>query len=253
MKTILTLTVGEFELVHDMLSLLIAAMGASALFFLLSRKQVVERFQPLLLIAGIVALIGCYHAFRFFNSWNEAFELAGNSYAASGHFFHSTYRYGDWVLTMPLLLIELVLILGLSQDKTTPLLKRLVGAALAAVFFTYLGASYIGEHMMLMHWSCWVLGLIPFLYMVRLLVGELSREAAQQAIPADKLFLTARNLFLWSWAFYPLSTFVGLCSQSFNNCFLVTFFVGASIADLVSKCGVSFYIYRIALLRSSRS
>jgi bacteriorhodopsin len=248
MKTILTLSVGEFELVHDVLSLLIAAMGASALFFLLSRKQVVERFQPLLLLAGTVSLIGCYHAFRLFNSWNETFELAGNSYAASGHFFHETYRYGDWFLTVPLLLIELVLVLTLSKIQTEALLKRLIGAALVWIFFTYLGASNIGEYALLLRWSCWGLGLIPFFSMTRLLVGELSRLSKQQATPACRLFLKARNLFLFSLAFYPIVSLISLLNHGFGEVGLVTFLIGASIADFLSKCGVSFYIYRIALL-----
>lgn len=250
MQTILTLTVGEFELVHDVFSLLVVAMGAAALFFLLSRKQVAERFQPLLLIAGIVALIGCYHAFRLFNSWNEAFELAGNSYAASGHFFHEVYRYGDWALTMPLLLVELVLVLGLPQEKTTSLLKGLISAALVSILFSYLGASNIGEHGALMLWSCWLLSLLPFLYVARLLVREVASEAAQQANPSGKLFLIARNLFVLSWAFYPLANLIALCCHGFGEVGLVAFLVGAGIVDLISKCGVSFYVYRIALLQT---
>ena len=250
MKSILTLTVGEFELVHDMLSLLIVAMGASALFFLLSRKQVVERFQPLLLLAGIIASIGCYHAFRLFNSWNEAFELAGNSYAASGHFFHEVYRYGDWALTMPLLLVELVLVLSVLKGQTAVLLKRLIAAALVSILFSYLGASNIGEHGALLLWSCWLLSLLPFLYIARILVGELSHEAAQQGAPVDRLFVGARNLFLISWAFYPLASLIALCSHGFGEMGLVTFLVGAGIADLISKCGVSFYVYRIALAQA---
>lgn len=247
MQTILTLPVGEFELVHDVLSLLIAATGAAALFFLLSRKQVAEQFQPLLLLAGITAAIGCYHATRLFYSWNEAFELAGNSYAASGHFFHQLYRYSDWILTMPLLLVELVLVLGLSPEKVASLLKRLIWAALAVVFFTYLGASSLVESDPLLHWSYWVLALIPFLYLARILIQELSREAVQQAAFPVKFFFKARNLFLLSWTFYPLASLVILCTHSFEEGGLVTFLVGASIVDFLSKCGVSFYVYRIAL------
>ncbi|MEI6416438.1 MAG: bacteriorhodopsin [Verrucomicrobiota bacterium] len=253
MKTILTLTVGEFELVHDLLSLLIAAMGGSALFFLLSRKQVVERFQPLLLVAGIVSLIGCYHAIRFFHSWNEAFELAGNSYVASGHFFHEVYRYADWALTMPLLLVELVLVAPILKGQTAVLLKRLIGAALVSILFSYLGASNIGEHGALLLWSCWLLSLLPFLYIARILVGELSRKGVQQGAPGDRLFICARNLFLVAWAFYPLASLIALCSHGFGEVGLVTFLVGAGIADLISKCGVSFYVYRISLLRSRES
>jgi bacteriorhodopsin len=246
MKTILTLTVGEFELVHDVLSLLIAAMGASTLFFLISGKQVAERFQSLLLLAGIITAIGCYHAIRLFHSWNEAFELAGNSYAASGHFFHELYRYSDWALTMPLLLVEMILILGLPHEKATSLLRRLIGAALVAIFFTYLGGSSLGEHSLLSNWSYWVLSFIPFLYLARILIQEVSRETLQQMVPGATFCLRARNLFLVSWAFYPVASFVTLCSHGLGEKGMVTFLVGASVADFLSKCGVSFYLYRAA-------
>lgn len=248
MSSILTLSVGEFELVHDVLSLLIGTTGAATLFFLFSQKQVKEQFQPLLLLAGITAAIGCYHGIRLFHSWNEAFELAGNSYTASGHFFHELYRYSDWVLTMPLLLAQLVLVLGLTPKKSESFLKRLIGAALMVVFFAYLGASSLGEHTPLLCWSYWVLGFIPFLYIARILIQELSREALQQAAFPTKFFLKARNLFLASWAFYPLANLLILSTHSFGERGLMTFLIGASVADFVSKCGVSFYVYRIAFL-----
>ncbi|MBM3856444.1 MAG: hypothetical protein FJ390_00590, partial [Verrucomicrobia bacterium] len=203
------------------------------------------RFQPLLLLAGIIATIGCYHAVRLFHSWNEAFELAGNSYAASGHFFHELYRYSDWLLTMPLLLAEIVLVLGLPQEKAASLLKRLIGAAVVSIFFTYLNASNLGEHGTLVSWVYWILGLLPFLYLARILLRELSLVARAQDPFEKQCFLKARNLFLLSWAFYPLATFVALCSHGFGEQGLIIFLVVASIADFLSKCGVSFYVYRM--------
>lgn len=250
MQTILTLSVGEFELVHDILSLLIAGMGASALFFLLSRKQISEHLQPLMLIAGIVAAIGCYHSMRLFNSWNEAFELAGNSYAASGHFFHALYRYSDWALTMPLLLVELVLVLELPEKKAHSLLTRLIVASLATVFFSYLGVSSFGEHGITICWSYWLLALIPFLYLSSILIRELSVEEIKKELTEEKTFFKARNLFLLSWAFYPAAVFIRLCCHGFSERGFVAFLVGASIADFFLKCGVSFYVYRIALVKN---
>lgn len=243
MQSILTLSIGQFELVHDVLSLSIIAMGAAALFFLLSRKQVRERFQPLVLLAGVVAMIGCYHAIRLFDSWNEAFELAGNSYAASGHFFHESYRYSDWVLTMPLLLVELVLVLGLPQEKTAFFLKRLIGAALITILFAYLGERGLGEHHgLVMRWGCWILETIFFFYLGRLLCVDFARAAASES----PLVVKAGHLFLLSWAFYPFATLIALFGDGFGANGIIVFLVGASIADFLSKCVVSFYLYRAA-------
>ncbi len=248
MSSILTLTIWQFELIHDLFSLLIVVMGASSLFFLLSRNQVAERFQPLLLLAGIVALIGCYHDMRFFHSWNDAFELAGNSYAASGHFFHEAYRYSDWALTIPLLLIELVLVMPILKVQTTMLLKRLISAALVSILFSYLGVSNIGEQGGAFSWGFWLMALLPFLYIVRLLIQQPFFATIRQEDPVNRLFVRARNLFLISWAFYPLANLIVLYRHGFGEVGLVTFLIGAGIADLLSKCGVSFYIYRIALI-----
>jgi bacteriorhodopsin len=248
MNSILTLSVGAFELIHDILSFSIVAMGAAALFFFFSQQQMIKRRRPLLLLAAIVALIGCYDAWRLLSSWNELFELAGNSYAASGHFFHETYRYSDWLLTMPLLLLELVMVLALSADQTRRILQRLIGAALVMTLFAYLGASHLVAQRPLVHWSCWLLEAASFLYIASLLVRELSREAMQQPAPVDRLFLKARNLFLLSFAFYPLASLVALCNNGFGEYGLVTFLLAAAIADLTSKCGVSFYVYRMALM-----
>ncbi len=247
MQSILTLTIGEFELVHDLLSILIAAMGASAIFFLLSQKQVAQKFQPLLLLAGIVAAVGCYHSVKLFQSWNEAFELAGNSYAASGHFFHELYRYSDWILTMPLLLVELVFISGVDQKGKGGLLKHLISATMGMVFFAYLGASNLGGESLLVRWSYWVLELLSFLYIAWILVRHLSHQSSETA-SNTRLFLKARNLFLVSWAFYPLATLFSLSSHGFSEHSLIVFLGVAAVADFLSKCGVSFYIYRAALL-----
>lgn len=251
MQTILTLTVGEFELVHDVLSLLIAATGAVALFFLLPSKQIAPRFHPLLLLAGIVAAISCYHTLRLFSSWNEAFELAGNSYAASGHFFHELYRYGEWLLTIPLLFMELLLAFEIPQEKRSLLLKHLIPAAFVVIVFTYLGASNLGSHEPVIRWSYGILAFLAFLYIARTLTRSLSATTLQEQTPATKCFFRARTLFLLSWGFYPCTAFLSLYFHGFGEEGLILFLVGASIADFLSKCGVSLFLYRGLFLEST--
>merc|ERR1711876_144216 len=59
-----------------------------------------------------------------FNSWNDAFDVkfsadAGNYVVSlTGEPFNDAYRYVDWVLTVPLLLIELILVMGLPAEET---------------------------------------------------------------------------------------------------------------------------------------
>ena len=73
METLLVLSPGQYSLVYNVLSLTIAAMGASTAFFFLSRGSVLPKYRPALVVSGLVTLIACYHYVRIFMSWNGAF------------------------------------------------------------------------------------------------------------------------------------------------------------------------------------
>ena len=153
---------------------------------------------------------------------------------------------------MPLLLIELVLVLALRKNITRSLLRRLINACIAMVAFGYLGK--MSSSGMLISWVWWMLEMIPFGYIVFLLCGELSLEVLKEPIgkQLEPLFLGARNLLLLSWFFYPLATLVTLCYSGIGSTGFVSIAVGATIADLLSKCGVGFYVYRMAIAPSDR-
>ena len=118
METLLVLSPGQYSLVYNVLSLTIAAMGASTAFFFLSRGSVLPKYRPALVVSGLVTLIACYHYVRIFMSWNGAFEFGDMGYIASGEPFNDAYRYVDWLLTVPLLLVELVAVLSLPNSVT---------------------------------------------------------------------------------------------------------------------------------------
>ena len=139
MESLQSLSPGHYSLVYNILSLTIAAMGASTVFFFLSRGSVLPKYRPALIVSGLVTLIACYHYFRIFDSWSGAFVFGGSGYTASGEPFNDAYRYVDWLLTVPLLLVELVAVLALPKGTTRSLLTRLVIAALLMIGFGYPG------------------------------------------------------------------------------------------------------------------
>ena len=71
------------------------------------------------------------------NSWVDPFEVKnshGGDYnvSVSGAPFNDAYRYVDWLLTVPLLLIELILVMKLPKDETVDLSWKL-GVAYAVM------------------------------------------------------------------------------------------------------------------------
>ena len=133
------LSAGQFNLVYNAFSFCIAAMAAAALFFFNTRAQVAEKYRPALLVSALVVTIAAYHYFRIFNAWDSAYTLQDVNYLATGIPFNDAYRYADWLLTVPLLLIEAVALLALEPKVSRSMLLRLAAAAVIMIATGYPG------------------------------------------------------------------------------------------------------------------
>merc|ERR1711988_1505122 len=72
-----------------------------------------------LLITGMVTFIAAYHYMRIFNSWTESYSYstAALNPVLTGKPFNDAYRYMDWLLTVPLLLMEIVLVMNVPENE----------------------------------------------------------------------------------------------------------------------------------------
>merc|ERR1711897_104201 len=101
----------------------------------------------------------------------------GYSYGSSGTPtltgvpFNDAYRYMDWLLTVPLLLIEILLVMKLDEATYNTKARNLgVGSALMIVSGYYGELVVTGD--LTPRWICWFVSMIFFLYIVfELLVG----------------------------------------------------------------------------------
>ena len=119
--------------------------------------------------------IATYHYFRIFNSWNSAFDVQfdadKNDYKVelTGLPFNDAYRYVDWLLTVPLLLIELILVMGLPAEETA---QKAWSLGVASAMMVCLGYPGEIQDKPSGRWLWWFLAMIPFLYVVgQLAVG----------------------------------------------------------------------------------
>ncbi len=233
----------EYSLVFNVMSLCIASMFAGALFFFFSRSQVAKKYRPALLISALVPTIACYHYVRILQSFSGAYTLQGDTYVASGMPFNDAYRYADWLLTVPLLVIELVAVLALSKSLSRSLSTKLSIAAALMIVLGYPGeiASASGGA-----WLWWGLAMIPFFYIIATLYTGFGDAVARQPENVRSLFGKARGLVLITWSFYPiayLAPWLGLGGSTGE----VALQVGYTIADITAKVGLGLYIYFIAL------
>jgi bacteriorhodopsin len=243
---------GSWSAVYNALSFGIAGMGSATIFFWLQLPNVRKKYRTALVITGIVTCIATYHYFRIFNSWNEAFDVKYephmNNYKVelTGAPFNDAYRYVDWLLTVPLLLIELILVMGLPAEETSSLSWSLGVCSALMVALGYPGEIQDKPEG---RWTWWFLAMIPFSYVVYTLAVGL--EAVTSKMHPDAAYLTryARWLTIISWLTYPgvyIIKMVGLSGVTATAAEQI----GYSIADVVAKAVFGVLIWAISSTKS---
>ncbi|MEM6289786.1 MAG: bacteriorhodopsin-like [Myxococcota bacterium] len=237
------LSFGQFQLVYNMLSLAIAAMLGSFIFFIAARGQLSPKYRPALIMSSLVVGIAGYHYFRIFQSWEEAYMLTeAGTYVATGKPFNDAYRYVDWLLTVPLLVAELVAVLALAKSERNGIMAKLVIAATAMIVLGYPGevAADAGTRTL---WG--LLSTVPFVYILYVLWGELGKATSRNSEQVNVLLRNTKLLLLGTWGFYPIAYILPLVGVG-GATSSVALQVGYSIADIAAKCGYGIMIYAIA-------
>lgn len=245
------LTQFQFNTVFNFLSLVIAAQLFTAVFLLAVQPRVLARYRQALVISAIVCGIAAYHYFRIYDSFNDAFVSAstggrGDYTQATGHAFNEAYRYVDWLLTVPLLLTELIIVLALARKLQTSLLFRLIPASALMIALGYPG-EISGDN-----WTRNIFGwlaTIPFAYILYVLFVELTRSLDRQPPAVRRTVSRIRILLVATWGVYPIAYIIPLFGSD-NAAAWVAKQGGYSIADILAKALYGLLIYKIARLKS---
>merc|ERR1712159_220799 len=214
--------------------------------------QVKKQYRTALAITGLVVAIATYHYVRIFNSWNAAFEVTNGggqgdyNVTLTGQPFNDAYRYVDWLLTVPLLLIELILVMGLPADQTRSLSWTLGISSALMVALGYPGEIQDDPQG---RWMWWGLAMLPFCYVLFQLLIGLGAATQTQPEAARGLIGQARLLTAVSWLTYPGVYIVKMMGISGATATAAEQ-IGYSVADFVPKAVFGVLIWAIAAAKS---
>ncbi len=248
------LSVFGFNVVYNLLSLTVATMGAATLFFFFS-PGVNKKYRAAMIVTGLVTAIACYHYVQIRGSFGGAFALADSGgYAFTGKPFNDFYRYADWLLTVPLLMVELIAVMALSRAASAKYLRILIPAVILMIVLGYPGESAIstgGSSAAV--WGWFIASMIPFVVILGVLFTKLTEAIDKQPEGCRSLFNFARVVVLITWSFYPLAYVIGALGKTeagLTEGAVVGLQVGYTIADITAKAGFGVVIYLIARRKS---
>ena len=248
-STVETLSNGQFQTVYNVFSFALASMLFTALFLLVSQGRVLPRYRQALVVSATVCGIAAYHYIRIFNSFNEAYVATsvGGDYTLTPFGFNEAYRYVDWLLTVPLLLLETVAVLALPRATRASLLTKLIPASALMIVLGWPG-ELTAEIAPKMIWGA--ASTIPFLYILYVLFVELTKSLDRQPKEVAATVGRLRLLLIATWGVYPISYLFPVFGLDGADAFVLRQ-VGYSVADVLAKCLYGLVIYKIARMKSA--
>merc|ERR1711997_1013332 len=235
------------------LSFSLASMLATTMYLWFRSFAVKDKFQSAVLISGLVTFIAAYHYIRIFNSWVDAYHYSADKPdpELTGVPFNDAYRYMDWLLTVPLLLIEILLVMKLDEQTYSEKAKVLgVGSALMIVSGYYGELVITGD--LTPRWMCWCLSMLFFLYIVYELLVGLAAATNSETDPVIKgKIQTAQIMTVISWCTYPVVYLFPMLGINAGTA-VVSIQIGYCASDIISKCGVGIVIYQITYAKSTK-
>ena len=210
------------------------AMVAATAFFFLERSRVDGKWQTSVTVAGLVTGIAAVHYFYMRDVW----VLTGGS--------PTVYRYIDWLLTVPLQIVEFYLILVAIAAVPVALFWRLLVASIVMLVGGYLGeAGFIGTT------PGFIIGMIGWLYIIyEVFVGEASKiNAGSGNAASQSAFKALRLIVTIGWAIYPVGYILGYMTSGVDENSLNIVY---NLADFVNKIAFGIAIW-LAAVRDSES
>jgi len=240
------LDANQWNLVYNVFSFGLISMLACTVYTLVSQARVLPKYRNALVMSSMVTFIAGYHYWRIFNSFGEASTAMSVNITGDEGSFNEAYRYVDWLLTVPLLLVEVIAVLALAKEVSKSLIVRLVPASAAMIALGYPGEISNDQNTQVLYG---VLSTLPFLYILYVLFVELGKSLERQPAGVAETVGRLRLLLIATWGVYPVSYILGMGGDATAEQF-VGVQVGYTIADVLAKCVFGLTILKIARMKS---
>lgn len=211
------------------------ALVAATAFFFLETQRVVGKWKTSLTVSGLVTMVAAVHYFYMRDVW----VTTGST--------PTVFRYIDWLITVPLLMIEFYLILSAIAKVPGGVFWRLMIGTLVMLIAGFLGeAGYVAV------WPAFIVGMLGWAFILyEIFFGQAGQINANQAPPAVKsAFNTMRWIVTIGWAIYPIGYFFGYLTGAGPEGSMKALNIIYNLADVLNKIAFGVIIWTVATSES---
>ncbi len=252
MENFFAYTPMQYFAVSHLLSFTFAVMIASLVYFVMTVKQTSAQYRILSAISWVVMISAFLILYFQAESWNNTFqfvESSGMFERIEWKLFTNWYRYLNWLIDVPMLLLQMVLVIAITNIKRIKLWAQFIFSGVMMIILWYIGQFYeVSNHTQLIVWG--VLSTVFFVHILFLMYKIIKMWIADKGMPeeAKKILARIRKLFLFTRLLYPIAYAMPLLSMSAE--WVVIRQLLFTIADIGAKVIYGILIMQAVMLRS---
>ena len=213
------------------------ALVAATAFFFMETQRVEGKWKTSLTVSGLVTLVAAVHYFYMRDVWIETGATP------------LVYRYIDWLITVPLLMVEFYLILRAITAVSGGVFWRLMIGSIVM-----LAAGYMGEAGYISAWLGFIVGIVGWAYILyEIFFGEAGKVAAEKAPESvQSAFSTMRWIVTIGWAIYPIGYFMGYFAGAGPEASSEMLNIIYNLADVINKIAFGVIIWNVAVTETDK-
>jgi bacteriorhodopsin len=243
-ENILTYSIVEYQIVAQVLVLGFAAMAGGFVYFISTYRNVKPRLQIASILGAIVMVSAFLLLLAQSMSWQGTFVLENDIYVRGDSIFSNGFRYLNWLIDVPMLLLQLVIVLGITGLAARRLSFGFVGAGVAMILLGYVGQFYEVTNIA----ALWIWGgLSTIFYLILLYLTWTEIGKALPNLPEESVgtMKAIRWIFIIFWTFYPIAYIIPAFAPTSEG--VVARQIIFTTADIVSKVIYGVLITKVAM------
>ncbi|MEQ8772675.1 MAG: bacteriorhodopsin [Erythrobacter sp.] len=258
-ENFLTYAFWQYDVIRHLFAFSTAVFLAGLVYFAMTARTTAPTYRLSAYISAVVMVSAALELGQLWLLWNQSFEwavLRGSFVPVAGEQFSNGYRYMNWLIDVPMLATQLVVVCGFAGAELRNRWAKLTIAGVLMILTGYVGqyfepavAGIPGYEGAVQFWIWGIVSTAFYVWMLLILADAVRNPKGD---PSDEVRARLKFCFwflLATWSIYPLAYAMPLFSPTAEG--VVVRQVIYTVADVSSKLVFGVILSQVALKRSA--
>lgn len=250
----------QYEVIRHAFSFTVAVFAAALVYFAMSANQAAPQFRTTSYISAVVMVSATFELGYLLMMWDRAFAYNPSDHTfalVDGFVFTNGFRYANWLIDVPMLLTQLLVVLGFTGAAFFLRWWKLTAAGVAMIILGYIGQYHEPQVAGFIDGSgapFWIWGglsWVVFIYLIFVANEAVQTGLGQIEPEARSLMQKSWYLLVCTWFIYGFVYLVpGIPVIGQSETWVVVRQLSYTFADVMSKAVFGIMLARVAMIRT---